>query len=199
MEKILLKAGVAIFVMATASCVSQKKFDFSNAYKFDHIDYHEVASDDTNVMTDEKQVEYKNPKTGGTLNKLAPKTLTLPEEHGEHGVSIEHIDLTSNTKSIQSAYKSLTKAERKDVRKALKQTIRDIRTEKIDKSELMTSLEDVEPAQDEKKKRIAKYLLIGGGALVILAIIIGSVPVLTTIGIVAVVVGAVLMILSLNK
>lgn len=197
MKNLVVRTGVLILILATASCASQKKLDFSNAYKFSHIGNTKVTN--ANEKVEVKQGEDEDPNLRGSLDKLSPKTPNLELGGVGSEVSIEEpIDLASNTEAIRSAYKKLTKTERKQVRKTLRQSIRDITVESLDNNKLKVSLKDVEPAQDEKKKRIAKYLLIGGGALVILAIIIGSVPVLTTIGIVAVVVGAILMILSLS-
>jgi hypothetical protein len=198
-----------ICLIILASCASRKKFDFANAYKFKYIrqnqqkDKSEFANECNQESTEDKttfiSIEPASPVIR-EMNRLEQIEVDLKPplfaEKTNHQIFEKTLD---NARSLVTAYNDLPHAEKKMIRKEIRQTLRNFKNERIAPSYL-ASTKDYQKVNDDpvKQRRIARILLIGGGALVIVSLIVGGIWVLGTIGVIAVVVGAILMILSLG-
>ena len=195
MKKLVLKTSVIFLVALITSCVGTRKFDYTKAYKFSYIKNHEAKVAQVEPIQ-ARPPAYLADRLVPEFPESVPVKLLPGPDHKDQEL------LASNPKAIRKAYKNMTKTEKKQVRESLRQTIRDLKANRSGNSEIHASLNQdntstAPPEQDQKKKRIAKYLLIGGGAILIIGIA-ASVTALTTIGVIAAVAGAILMILSLN-
>ena len=202
MKKTHSQAIVILLAFLAASCASHKKFDYHNAYKFDRINYNKSTVTDPSEQMNESMIVTNITSTPGDffadLKPIAPQHLDIPQR-----LSTPEYTQQDERSKITHAYKAMTRTEKRAFRKELRQTIRDLKNENLSNEELTASIKGITDVQDDgnsqKKRKIAKYLLIGGGALVIIAVIVGSFSVVGTIGVVAIIAGAVLMLLSLDK
>lgn len=203
MKKSLSRITIVVFALSIASCASHKNFDYKTAYKFDRINYkNSVRADSGNgeiaesTTTDDNH--FGNENLYGDLMPIGPQLMEEPS----HLSSTDFIRY-KNTYGAKQSFNAMTRAEKKELKRELRQTIRDFRNESLGKEQFIASTEGINNIQDDdaskKKRKIARYLLIGGGALLIIALIVGSVPVLGGVGAAAIIVGAVLMLLSLDK
>lgn len=203
MKKTVSQTILAVFAFLLSSCASHKKFDFKNAYKFDRINYDQSSSVPTiqEVTTNTEEIEANILASNNTLTDMDPVAPnTINTSNRSTMMSSAHQEREHD---VMQTSEEMTKTVKNEFKKDLRKTIRDIKNENLNKVDLMASIEGGTDVQDDgnsqKKRKIARYLLIGGGALVIIAVIVGSVSVVGTIGIVAVIAGAVLMLLSLDK
>ena len=207
MKKTVSKTIVIVFAFLTASCASQKKFDFKNAYKFDRINYNKTSIANHKQTDTMNEIEIEKDLTSiqnipGELARLNPtydENSYYPQQFGMNAIPTQNLTLTKSLKEM-------TRVERKQFKREFRQTIRDIKNDQLSnrqQEELLASMAGISSIQDDggakKQRRIARFLLIGGGALVIIAVIVGSFSIVGTIGVVAVIAGAVLMLLSLDK
>jgi hypothetical protein len=206
MKKIFENVPLLILIFCFSSCASNRKFDFHSAYKFKTIQYKKAVQGEVEKIqfhsSDESEAQtliaINNPVMIEPLvpNSKKPQLMVeLNKEYKSNG------NLLGNLK-YSDGYNTITRAEKKQLRKDIRQIIRDIKSGKIDDATLQANIQDKSIAMDEdtgkKKRKIARWLLIGGGVVLITALIIGGIWALGTIGIVAIVAGAVLMLLSLE-
>ncbi len=193
---------IAIF-LSLFSCAGYKKFDFKTAYKFDRMKNNKSISTnhiEGKLMENEKIEQYfiKSENISEGLIPITAHPMNVSDQSSTR-IIVRH----KNQFNIKQSFMEMTKADKKEFKKKLRQTIRDLKNENLDTDELLADVEGISEIKDDdaskKKRSAARYLLIGGGALVIIAVIVGSLSIVGTIGVVAIVAGAVLMLLSLEK
>lgn len=179
-----------------SACAGHKQFDYNSAYKFSKHNYQST--------TDQIEIPIQSAQTDDVHLKIVPIDIV--------GISPTNRIYSNYSFSNQLNYtklptidtrRKLTRAEKKHVRRELRATLRNISNEQWEKDGFVADIDNVgqvhEDDTSKKKRKIARYLLIGGGVLLITAVIVGSVPVLGGVGAAAIIAGAVLMLLSLDK
>ncbi len=192
MKKTFKFSYIAVSILIMASCAGSKKFDYQSAYKFSY--YHYAKADH------EKKVISKEADAEPLLEASnSPVPAEIKSEHEDVLPDVrsvpESYDKTTNfdRKAFLEEYRQMSRKEKKQLRKSLRSELKSMRR---NPSKSTLEVNNVQMTQAEGDYLWLAILLGGVGLILLILGAIFSVGLLTVIGALGIVAGAVFFILE---
>ena len=130
MKKTLKNCSLLLLILYLSSCASNRKFDFHSAYKFKTIQYKKVAQEESEKI--QIQTTNESGEQSSTALNISTKIKPLvpysekPQSMVDLNYEFAIYSSVSNNLQPSRNFDNMTRTEKKQLRKDVRQVIRDI-------------------------------------------------------------------------